>query len=64
MKVLQLFAHLDREQYALLFDKYKDESTVKTALQIHLDNGIKYECTKIKNEKEKAEKLLNQVEKL
>lgn len=64
MKILQIFITLDEQQASLLYEKYKDDVMVKTALKVHLDNGVTYECTKIKNEKEKAEKILNESEKL
>jgi hypothetical protein len=64
VRILQLFIHLNDEQEAALFDKYKDEIMVKTFLKERADQAITHECIKIKNEKEKAERILNQPEKL
>jgi hypothetical protein len=64
MRIIQIFVSLDDQQESLLFEKYKDEVMVKTALKVHLDNAVTHECIKIKNEKEKAERILNQSEKL
>lgn len=55
---------LSPDQEKVLLEKYKDEVMLKTVLRTHMDNAITHECIKIKNDKEKAEKLLNQAEKL
>lgn len=64
MKIFQLFIQLDDQQHALLSEKYKDDVMIKTFFKTVLDNAAISECIKIKNEKEKAERILNQPEKL
>ena len=64
MIIKDFYIFLTSDQEALLMEKYKDLVMVKTVFKTHMDNAIQYECTKIKNEKEKAEKILNQTEKL
>jgi hypothetical protein len=64
MIIRDFFIILSDEQEKLLLEKYKDEVMVKTMLRTYMDNAITHECIKIKNEKEKAERILNQPEKL
>lgn len=64
MIIRDFFIVLSEEQEKLLFEKYKDEVMLKTVFRKYIDDAITYECIRIKNDKEKAEKLLNQVEKL
>lgn len=64
MIIRDFFIVLSPEQQSLLLEKYKDEVMLKTVFRKYIDDAITYECIKIKNEKEKAEKLLNQPEKL
>lgn len=64
MIIRDFFIVLSPEQETLLLEKYKDEVMLKTVLRTYIDNAITHECIKIKNEKEKAERLLSETEKL
>lgn len=64
MIIRDFFIVLSPDQETLLFDKYKDVVMIKTVLKKYVDNAITHECIKIKNEKEKAERLLSEDKKL